>query len=108
MKILKINKNNLNRTLKSIEKGYSQFHSKKVTTTESIVEDVRKNGNKALFKYTKKFDNFELNPRNLIVREKEINNAVKQVPERCSEGPEACSPKNQQLPEEKIAKSRFI
>ncbi|MGI9533863.1 MAG: histidinol dehydrogenase [Thermodesulfobacteriota bacterium] len=80
MKIIKISKNNLSRTLKNIEKGYSQFNSRKVMTTESIVKDVQKNGNKALFKYTKQFDNFELNSRNLIVRDKEIKNALNHVP----------------------------
>ena len=80
MKILKINKNNLARTLNSIEKGHSQFNSRQVLTTERIVKDVMKNGNRALFKYTKKFDNFEISTRNLTVTDKQIDSALKSVP----------------------------
>jgi len=77
MKIINIDNKNLDKIKSSIKKGYSEFDSVIVKTTEKIVENVKRNGNKALFSYTKKFDRFDINSRNLTVKKKEIDNAVK-------------------------------
>ncbi|MFH1403036.1 MAG: histidinol dehydrogenase [Candidatus Altiarchaeota archaeon] len=45
-----------------------------------IVEDVRKNGDKALTKYTRKFDKYSLSPGNMRVTEKEIKAASQRIP----------------------------
>ena len=44
-----------------------------------IIEDVKKNGDTALLKYTKRFDKVNLNKKELLVTKDEINNAVKNV-----------------------------
>lgn len=44
-----------------------------------IVKDVRKLGDKALFKYIKKYDCFEATKNNLLVKEEEIKEAYKKV-----------------------------
>lgn len=48
---------------------------------KNILKDVKVKGDKALFEYTKKFDGFDLNKDNLLVTEKEIEEAYKKVPE---------------------------
>lgn len=48
----------------------------------SVLADVRQNGDKALFAYTKKFDRFDLTPETVRFSQKEIDDAEK-----------ACSPK---------------
>lgn len=82
MKIINIDNKNLDKIKSSIKKGYSEFDSVIVKTTEKIVENVKRNGNKALFSYTKKFDRFDINSRNLTVKKKEIDNAVKSIPKQ--------------------------
>ena len=82
MKIINIDNKNLDRIKSSIKKGNSEFDSVMVKTTEKIVEDVKKRGNKALFAYTKKFDRFDINSRNLTVKKKEIDNAVRTIPKQ--------------------------
>ncbi|MCC3861166.1 histidinol dehydrogenase [Pseudemcibacter aquimaris] len=46
---------------------------------KEILKDVRENGNKALFDYTSKFDNLELNEDTMRVSDAEINAALEQV-----------------------------
>ena len=84
-----------------LRKSYSDFDPGLVKITEKIVADVKKNGNKALFSYTKKFDRFDVNSRTVAVTEKEIDTAVKSVPRAASERPKDGCKKNRDLPEEK-------
>ncbi len=44
-------------------------------TVNEILANVRENGDKALFEYTKKFDGFDLNAENILVTEAEIKEA---------------------------------
>lgn len=46
---------------------------------EGILREVRKDGDSALFRYTKKFDGFDLTPQNIRVSEKEIEEAYSKV-----------------------------
>ncbi|MFI5324214.1 MAG: histidinol dehydrogenase [Thermodesulfobacteriota bacterium] len=50
--------------------------------TRSIVEDVRKNGDRALFKYTKRFDRVALTGKTVKVSEKEFRKARSGVPKK--------------------------
>lgn len=69
--------------------GYARFvkklNRKAVPTDElyetvaSIVADVKKRGNKALFEYTEKFDKLKLNAKKLYVTEEELAEAEAQV-----------------------------
>lgn len=82
MKIVEINQKNYGRKIKAIKQSSYQFDSKLVKATEKIVEDVRKNRDKALFKYTKRFDKFELNKKKVKVNKSDIKKAETSVPEQ--------------------------
>jgi len=55
------------------------FKKKDVQDVTRIIEDVRKNGDKAVLKYTRKFDAPNMKADTLVVTEKEIKDASKQV-----------------------------
>ena len=57
----------------------SETDERIVSTVRDIVSDVRKNGDAALFSYTKKFDGFDLNAGNIRVTKQEIDTAYKAV-----------------------------
>ncbi|MGN0168147.1 MAG: histidinol dehydrogenase [Acetatifactor sp.] len=61
----------LNDLLKRSPNNYSQYEA----TVNEIIENVRTEGNKALFDYTLKFDKFALNAENIKVTRKEIDEA---------------------------------
>ncbi|MEI3162675.1 MAG: histidinol dehydrogenase [Lachnospirales bacterium] len=44
-----------------------------------IIANIKANGDKALFEYTKKFDKFDVNKDNVLVTEEEIKEAYNQV-----------------------------
>lgn len=48
-------------------------------TVQEIVNSVKRDGDKAVFAYTKEFDKADINPENLKVTEKEIEEAMKEV-----------------------------
>ncbi|MDE7352891.1 MAG: histidinol dehydrogenase [Acetatifactor sp.] len=50
---------------------YSQYEA----TVREIIENIKANGDSALFEYTKKFDRFELNAQNIRVTDQEIREA---------------------------------
>lgn len=85
MQLIKVTKSNLRKITDSIEEGYLQFNSKQVRTTEKIVRDVLKNGDDALFEYTKKFDGFGANKKNIVVTDKEIKDALDCIPKEIIE-----------------------
>jgi len=49
---------------------------------KKIIAEVRKNGDKALFAYTKQFDNFDLSMQNILLTKGEIDEAVAKVPKK--------------------------
>lgn len=79
MKIVEIKSNNINSYLKDLRRSTSLSDPKLESATKKIVDDVKKNGNKALFKYTKRFDKVDLNSRTVKVTAREIEQAQKQV-----------------------------
>jgi histidinol dehydrogenase len=50
-----------------------------ITRIIPVVNEIKTLGDKALFKYCKKFDSFEATPRNILVPKKEIETAYKKV-----------------------------
>lgn len=64
-------KNILNDLLKRSPNNYSQYED----IVNEIVLDVKKNGDSAVFSYTKKFDQYELSAQNIKVSKEEIKNA---------------------------------
>lgn len=82
MKIVQIKSKNIGRYLKGLRRSTSLSDPKLESATKKIVDDVAKNGDKALFKYTKKFDKVELTKRTVKVTAKEIEQAQKLVPSK--------------------------
>lgn len=79
MRIVKLTnetkQNLLNDLLKRSPNNYTEY----ANTVQEIVDNVRKNGNAALFDYTKKFDKADINEENIRVTKEEIEEAYKQV-----------------------------
>jgi histidinol dehydrogenase len=53
-----------------------------VSTVRTIIDDVKEEGDKALLKYTEKFDKVRLNPTKLKVTDKEIKKAYKKLEQK--------------------------
>lgn len=79
MRIVKLTtetkKNLLDDLLKRSPNNYGQY----VDTVQEIVDNIRENGNKALFDYTKKFDKADINESNILVTKEEIEAAYNEV-----------------------------
>ena len=65
----------LNNLLKRSPNNYGQFEA----TVNEIIEKVKTNGDKALFEYTAKFDQFALNADNIKVTRSEIDEAYSKL-----------------------------
>lgn len=70
-------KNLLKDLLKRSPSSYGTYEQ----TVSEIVNNVKENGDKAVFEYTEKFDHFALNSGNIRVTEEEIKEAYKEIPE---------------------------
>ena len=55
------------------------------TDVTEIITQIKQNGNKALFSYNKKFDNFTSNENNIKFSQQEIESACKAVPQKLYE-----------------------
>jgi histidinol dehydrogenase len=79
LRIIRIKKGNLEKRLKGL-RGETSLSDRRIEmSVRKIVESVRKKGDRALFEYTKKFDNVGLSPRTVRVSDREIQNAEAQV-----------------------------
>lgn len=75
MKILRLSS-------KEIQKLYERYYYNKKRVTEKvrkIVDDVREDGDRALLKYTRRFDKVKLSVKDLKVRDNEINGAYQNI-----------------------------
>ncbi len=72
-----INKND--KKLIDIKNRGAVLESDYIKTTSDIITDIRENGDKALFEYTKKFDKFDINKDNIKVSKKEIEYAYNNI-----------------------------
>ncbi len=79
MRIVKLTQetkqNLLNDLLKRSPNNYTEY----ADTVQEIVDNVRANGDQALFEYTKKFDKAEITAGNIQVTKKEIEEAYQEV-----------------------------
>lgn len=82
MIIEKLNSKNYREKISKLRADNSHNDPKLEGSVRKIVDDVRKNGDKALFKYTKRFDKFELSKNNIKVSKKEISDAEKKLSSR--------------------------
>lgn len=74
-------KNLLKDLLKRSPSSYGTYEQ----TVSEIVNNVKENGDKAVFEYTEKFDHFALNSGNIRVTEEEIKEAYMEIPEELIE-----------------------
>lgn len=79
MRIVKLTEDNkkdlLNKLLKRSTQSYPEYEK----TVAEIIDNIKTNGDKALFEYTLKFDKFELTRDNIRVTRDEISAAYKEL-----------------------------
>ena len=75
MEIIKFSKKKLNRLYKRNFRQRKGIEKK----VKKIIEDVRKNGDDAIIKYTKEFDKVKLIPKQLKVADREVNAAYQNI-----------------------------
>lgn len=68
MKIFSLKRNAINSTIRKIRESQEISYKNVNKTVASIIDDVKKFGDKAIFKLTKQYDNFDLNLQNLKVK----------------------------------------
>ncbi|HSE83180.1 MAG TPA: histidinol dehydrogenase [Thermodesulfobacteriota bacterium] len=86
MKIIKLKKGNFEKRLKELRNEISLPDPRIESSVRKIVEGVRKNGDSALFKYTKKFDKVTLSAETVKASDGEIANAKAQVSDEVKSG----------------------
>ena len=79
MRIVKLNAETKKDLLKNLLKRSPSNFGNYAETVQEIVDDVRDNGDAALFSYTKKFDKAEITADNVKVTQEEIDYAYTQV-----------------------------
>lgn len=79
MRIVKLTseskENILENLLKRSPNSYGQYEA----AVNDILDDVRKNGDEALFRYTLQFDKADINASNIVVTQQEIDEAYSQI-----------------------------
>lgn len=79
MRIIELNENSKKNLLKDLLKRSPSSYGSYEATVNEIIENVKENGDRAVFEYTKKFDKFDLNESNIRVTRKEIEDAYASV-----------------------------
>ena len=82
LKYLNGNQKNFEKKVKDNKKKRKIAQRKKSKNVKSIVQNVYKNGDKALIKYEKKFSNVKTNIRSIKFSKKEINKISKKIDKR--------------------------
>ncbi len=85
MRIVKLTSETKQNLLDDLLKRSPNNYTEYADTVQEIVDNVKENGNKALFEYTKKFDKADINKGNIRVTKEEIEEAYKQVDEHLLE-----------------------
>lgn len=81
MRIVELTESTKKNLLKDLLKRSPSSYGTYEQTVSEIVNNVKENGDKAVFDYTEKFDHFALNSGNIRVMEEEIREAYKEIPE---------------------------
>lgn len=79
MRIIELTEESRKNILENLLKRSPNNYDKYQDTVNEILENVKKNGDKAVFSYTKQFDHATIDSSNLYVTEEEINEAYEQV-----------------------------
>ena len=85
MRIVELTESTKKNLLKDLLKRSPSSYGTYEQTVSEIVNNVKENGDKAVFEYTEKFDHFALNSGNICVTEEEIKEAYKEIPEELIE-----------------------
>ena len=80
MRIVELTESTKKNLLKDLLKRSPSSYGTYEQTVSEIVNNVKENGDKAVFEYTEKFDHFALNSGNIRVTEEEIKEAYKESP----------------------------
>ena len=81
MRIQSLTKSSINTLLSDLLKRSPANYDTYEASVKEIVDNVRNNGDDALFAYTKQFDGADISPKDLVVTEEEIAKAYKEVDE---------------------------
>ncbi len=81
MKIVKLNEDSIKDILDNLLKRSPNNYKEQEQIVNDILSDIRENGDKALFEYTKNFDKVEITADTIKVTREEIEEAYKQVDE---------------------------
>ena len=79
MRIVELNQGNVKNVLSDLLKRSPSQYGKYEETVQEILKNVKENGDKAIFEYTKKFDRFDLTAENIRVTRAEIDKAYEQL-----------------------------
>ncbi len=79
MRIVKLNETSRRNILADLLKRDPNNYGAYADTVQEIVETVKRDGDQAVFAYTKEFDQAEIKAGNLKVTEQEIEEAMKEV-----------------------------
>ena len=79
MRLLKVEKNTIDTILDDLLKRSPNNYGSYEDAVQSILDDVRANGDQALFAYTEKFDGAKLSKDTVEVTEEEIQEAYKEI-----------------------------
>lgn len=79
MRIIKLDENTKKNILNDLLKRSPNNYDSYADSVATIVNDVRANGNEAVFTYTKKFDGADINENNILVTREEIEEAYSLV-----------------------------
>lgn len=85
MRIVELTESTKKNLLKDLLKRSPSSYGTYEQTVSEIVNNVKENGDKAVFEYTEKFDHFALNSGNIRVTEEEIKEAYREIPEELIE-----------------------
>ena len=81
MRIVELTESTKKNILKDLLKRSPASYGSYEKTVSDIIENVKENGDKAVFAYTEQFDHFLLTPENIRVTKEEIDEAFSQIPE---------------------------
>lgn len=79
MKLVKLNEEVKKEVLKELSERSHSGNDDFTAVVDEILENVRANGDKAVFEYTKKFDGADISKDNFIVSKEEIDEAYEKV-----------------------------
>lgn len=79
MRIVKINETEINNILNDLLKRSPNNYDQYASSVQEILDNVKANGDKAVFDYTKQFDKADINAQSILVSKEEIDEAYKKV-----------------------------